>query len=43
MGACIVKTGQCAIVATFDAGKVAAGDATKTVEDLADYLLGAGY
>lgn len=43
MGACIVKTGQCILIGIYDSQKVQPGDATKTVEELADYLLSVGY
>ncbi len=42
-GLCIVKTGQCILVALYDTSVTQAGDATKVVEDLADYLLSVGY
>lgn len=43
VGLCVVKTGQCVLLATYDTNKTQPGEATKVVEDLADYLLGVGY
>lgn len=43
MGACCVKTGQCILVGLYDTNQVQPGEATKVVEDLADYLINAGY
>ena len=45
VGVCCVKTAQCILVALYDTSdkKVAAGEATKIVEDLGDYLIGVGY
>jgi len=42
-GVCCVKTGQCVLIAIYDGKQVSAGDATKTVEELADYLISVGY
>lgn len=42
-GLCIVKTGQCILVALYDTSSTQPGEATKVVEDLADYLLSVGY
>jgi profilin len=41
-GACLVKTKQGILVAEYVA-PVQAPEATKVVEDLADYLIGVGY
>ncbi|KAH3761686.1 profilin II [Pelomyxa schiedti] len=41
-GIVTVRTGKCVLVGIYGEGKQA-GNAVKTVEDLADYLIGAGF
>lgn len=41
-GIVCVKTKQCVIVGIYDEN-IQPGNATKVVEDLADYLIGVGY
>jgi len=41
-GCVVVKTGQCILICVFEAG-IQAGNAAKTVEGLADYLVENGY
>ena len=42
-GACCVRTGQAVLVGLYDGSKTQAGEANKTVEGLADYLIDSGY
>lgn len=43
LGACCVRTEQCVLVGIYDSQETQPGDANKTVEELADYLISAGY